>query len=332
MKKLLSALVTGLLLVLLVTRQGRRIEAGPRDRRELLMDTLVTIRWFPRQGVDGEAAVEAALARMRQVEALFSCYLESSPLARLNRRGSLPRAEAPPELASVLESVVAFGGRTRGLFDGGLGRILVLWGFGPGGVKQGPPPPEELAAALAAAGISGLTLGPEALSLRPGMALDLGGYAKGYAVDQATAMLAEAGLAALVQAGGSVAVTGPKPDGQPWRVGVRDPARAEGLLGVLELAEGAVATSGDYERCYLHQGVSIHHLMDPRTGAPARHRSQVTVRAARCAEADGWGVALFVARPGEAEELARQAGVSALMVDAAGAVTRLGDFRWEPER
>lgn len=332
MKRLLPA-VAGALALVAVVRWMQAPEAGaPLRRRELMMDTLVTITCYPRAGVDAEAAVEAALGRMRAVERIFSSYLPDTPLARLNRQGHLARAEAPDELVAVLEAAVALHQASGGRFDAGLGQLLGLWGFGPGAVQGGPPAPEVLAQALAAGGIAGLTLAPDQLRLAPGVALDLGGHAKGYAVDEAVRLLQAAGLAALVDAGGDMAATGPKPGGAPWRVGIRDPGSEGGVLGVLLLDGGAVATSGDYERFYEWQGERVHHLLDPTTGVPARVHVQATVRAARCAEADAWATALFVSPPEEAAALAAKAGVSALLLGPGDARQLLGGFAWEPRR
>lgn len=308
---------------------------GPRRRpafrqRSLLMDTLVTITAQAPEGVDPAPAVAAAFSRMKQVEETFSSYRAEAALARLNATGRL--AKPPEELRQLLEASLALSRRAEGRYDPTLGAVANLWGFGPEppAGPRSPPGDATLAPALAASGVAGVTLTPEALTLRPGLHLDLGGYAKGYAVDEAVRVLREHGVAGLVDAGGDMACTGPKPGGAPWRVGVRHPRDPEGLLGVVSLTEGAVATSGDYERYFEHDGKRYHHLLDPDTGRPARHHTQVTVRAPTCAQADAWATALFVAAPAQAQELARAAGLRALWVPSDPASPRTGDLVLEP--
>jgi thiamine biosynthesis lipoprotein len=130
------------------------------------------------------------------------------------------------------------------------------------------------------------------------MELDLGGIAKGWGVDRAADVLAGLSGACLVNAGGDLVVRGLKPGGKPWRVGVQDPRDPSQLFLKLRLAENvAVATSGDYQRYFEVDGVRYHHLLDPRTGYPARAASSATVIAPDCATADAWATAVFVLGP-----------------------------------
>jgi thiamine biosynthesis lipoprotein len=294
------------------------------------MDTLVTITAYAPEGVDPAPAVGAAFRRMGEVEAVFSSYQESAALARLNAAGEL---EAPPaELSRVLQAALELSAAAEGHYSPSLGAVLELWGFGPTPPVTPRRPPEDapLATALAAAQAGGVTVEDGRLGLRPGLRLDLGGYAKGYAVDEGVRVLREHGLSALVDAGGDMACTGPKPGGAPWRVGVRHPRDPDGLLGVVTLEGGAVATSGDYERYFEHEGQRFHHLLAPDTGRPARHHTQVTVRARSCAQADAWATALFVAEPERAQALARTARLQALWVPATPEAARVGDLVLEP--
>jgi thiamine biosynthesis lipoprotein len=117
----------------------------------------------------------------------------------------------------------------------------------------------------------------------PGLELDLGGIVKEYAADRAATLCREFGIAhALVNLGGDIRVIGPHPDGSPWRIGIRDPHREEGVLQMLELYHGALASSGDYERCISIDGVRYGHVLNPRTGWPVRHLAAVSVIADFC--------------------------------------------------
>lgn len=299
----------------------------PLRQRRFLMDTLVTITAYPPAGAaDGHARIEAALERMQEIEAIFTGYRDS-PLRRWNDGGRLERSGAPPELLQALERVRALHRASGGNFDPSLGRLKAAWGFldAPGEAPR-PPSPEVLEAARAASGMDHLEDTPEAWILRGGARLDLGGWAKGLAVDAAVEFLGREGYAALVDAGGDMACTGPKPDGSPWKIGIRDPEDPRGLVGVIPLSEGAVATSGSYERYFEFEGRRYHHLLDPRTGEPAGYRVQATVLAPNCAAADAWATAFFVAPPEAVPEISRENQVPTLLVEAGGKRTNFGDF------
>jgi thiamine biosynthesis lipoprotein len=115
------------------------------------------------------------------------------------------------------------------------------------------------------------------------MEIDFGGVVKEYAVDRVTTLCREAGVRhGLVNLGGDVGIVGPRPDGAPWRIGIRHPRRPGEVLETLELRAGALATSGDYERCIVVGGVRYGHILDPRTGWPVRHLASVSVVADLC--------------------------------------------------
>jgi thiamine biosynthesis lipoprotein len=157
------------------------------------------------------------------------------------------------------------------------------------------------------------------LSVLPGTAIDLDGVAKGYAVDRATAALERMGVeSGVVDAGGDVGFAGASPDPAGWRVGIKHPRR-DGLLGVLRLDGGGVATSGDYQRCVFVDGVRYHHILDPGTGHPAGGMMSVTVCASRCMDADALATAVFVMGAERGMALVeRTPGVEALVVTSDG--------------
>jgi thiamine biosynthesis lipoprotein len=158
--------------------------------------------------------------------------------------------------------------------------------------------------------------------------IDLGGIAKGRALDRILAELDTAGIEhALVNTGGQVRVLGSR-DGRPWRVGIRAP-RAEAILGIVELQSGeSVSTSGDYERYYDHAGKRMHHILDPRTGYPVTHTQAVTVVASDGTLADAASTALFVAGPEKWRDMAQALGVArALRVDASGEIQMTAAMR-----
>lgn len=304
----------------------RPLPAGlPRVERQILMDTVVAIHAFPAPGVGLDGPLASAFARMHEVERNFTAFDARSPLAHLSERGSMAISELPGELVFLLDLAGRLRERTGGLFEPAIGRVVDLWGFGPSGPVTSPPDPVALAAAVGALGP--ITRDGGMVHLATGTTLDLGGLAKGYAVDEAVRILRAAGVPALVDAGGDLACTGPKPDGRPWTIGIQHPRDPGGLIGVVELASGAVVTSGDYERSFVQGGVRYHHLLDPRTGRPGRSHISATVAAPTCAVADGWSTALFLLGPGELARRRPDPGVEALLVLPGGELERTPGFR-----
>ena len=250
-----------------------------------------------------DRAADAAFREMRRVESLMSTYLPDSDLSRLNAAAGRGWRAVHPEVAAVIREGLRVARLSGGAFDPSVYPVWALWRFEEG---SRPPAPEALHRALAHVDYRNVEVderGRVRLA-EPGTALGLGGIAKGYAVDRALAVLRRSGASgAMVNAGGDLAVWGrPAPD-RPWRVGVRDPRNPRGLLGTLSVETGAVATSGDYERFFVWKGVRYHHILDPRTGMPARGCRSVTVLHTSAMTADALATAVFVLGPRRGLEL-----------------------------
>lgn len=249
-------------------------------------------------------------------------------LAALNRAlSNQGRFTASDALAALLDTSQSISLASGGAFDPGVGPLVELWGFQSGEPPGVVPEADAIAALLATTGsIKDLIIDGNRIEAAPdgvtGKArlfkLDLGGIAKGAAVDRIVAMLEAAGVApALVNAGGDLRVVGARPD-RPWRIGIAAP-RSDGVLGVIELKPGEAAfTSGDYERYFERDGKRLHHILDPRTGFPAAGTEAVTVIASEGTLADAAATAIFVAGDGW-RETARALGIDAVLrVDAEG--------------
>lgn len=246
-------------------------------------------------------------------------------LARVNRALAAGRGiDVSAGLAKLLILSRRVSARSGGAFDPAVGGLVELWGFqSPPSPAAAPPSTEAIRAWLAAgASIRELSIdGTQVSSSNPAVKLDLGGIAKGEAVDRAVALLARRGVRnALVNAGGNLRALGTRGD-RPWRIGIKTP-RGNGILGVVELADGeAASTSGDYERYFEQGGRRYHHLLDPRTGYPAEGTEAVTVIAGSGAEADAASTALFVAGAAHWRQVAAALGIAlALRVDSTGTI------------
>lgn len=276
-----------LALVVFFTHRAR----GPQGYEEhrVAMGTLVSVTVFGGDEEAARAAIEIACERMARVERLTTRYSSESEIERLNARGS---GKVEPDVARVLSTALEVAGVTGGAFDPTVAPLVELWEFDADMVL---PNHSDVLRALARVGFSSVRLDTLACRVDLGGAtIDLDGIAKGFAVDRAVLALESMGVeSAIVDAGGDIRLLGRAPRGREWRVGVKHP-RAEGLLGVLRVRGGSVATSGDYQRCGFVDGVRYHHILNPRTGYPARGVVSVTVVCDRCADADALATAVFV--------------------------------------
>jgi thiamine biosynthesis lipoprotein len=261
------------------------------------------------------AAVEKTVA---EVDARMSTYRPDSELNRFNDSGTEP-FEISPALLEVLTEAQRVAEISRGAFDITVGPLVDAWGFGPEGMVE-PPDDATIERLLAEHGYRYLKLdeeGPTAQKTTLGLRCDLSAIAKGYGVDRVAVLLADLGFDDfMVEIGGEVRTSGVNAEGRVWRIGVERPvAQREGVWGAVELADAAMATSGDYRNYYERDGVRISHTIDARTGRPITHAlASVSVIHPSCMTADALATALSVLGPEEGRRLVEQQELAALFL------------------
>jgi FAD:protein FMN transferase len=264
-----------------------------------------------------DAVAERAQALVLELEAKYSRYRDDSVLSALNRSAGNPDGvEVDDETAKLLDYADTAWKHSAGLFDATSGTLRRVWNFRSGRV----PSPDEVRAALACVGWQKLRWARPRLVLPlAGMELDFGGFVKEYAVDRVTERCRELGVQhGMVDLGGDLRAIGPHPDGRPWSVGIRDPRAPERALAAVPLADSALATSGDYERCMVVDGVRYTHILDPRTGWPVQGLASASVVAPQCLVAGtATTIALLSGERGGARFL-DGLGLPTLRVDARG--------------
>lgn len=281
-------------------------------RRVPVMGTVAEFAVAHRDPARADAAIDAAVDALRVVERTMTKFDASSDVGRANRLAGTTPVVIADETAAVIEEGLWWAEASDGAFDPCLARTSALWDVG----RRHEPPPSAEVARLAnrqlfrALEVDGHTGARRVRSHDPDLGIDLGGVAKGYGVDRAVVALREHAIEhALVGAGGDLYALGRSPAGELWRVGIRAPGDPEGLVGALEIGDGAIATSGDYVQFFQHGGRRYHHLLDPRTGEPRRTSQRtVTVRAATCMTADAGATAVFGMGRAEAERLLARRG------------------------
>ena len=226
------------------------------------------------------AAAHRAIAEVRRIEAKYSRFDPRSALSRINAAAGGSPVAVDAETEALLDYADACWRQSGGLFDPTAGVLRGAWNFGLAQV----PTSAQLEPLLGRIGWERVERGPGRIRLpAAGMELDFGGFGKEYAVDRAAAVLHACGIrSALVNLAGDLAILGPQPGGAAWRIGIRDPRRDACVAATLDIASGALATSGDYERYIEVDGVRHCHILDPRTGRSAQGFRSVTVQAPTC--------------------------------------------------
>ena len=283
-----------------------------------IMGTAVECQAFHEAPAQARRAVDAAFAAVRQVDRDMSVYSPDSDIGRLNRAPGRDVAIGR-HTAAVLRASLETGRASGGALDVTITPLLNQWGFY--GARKEAPGSRQLDAALALVDYRRVHVdganGTARLG-RHGMQLDLGGIAKGFAVDQAVAALRAQGVrSGMVNAGGDLGLMGRHPDGDPWVVGVQHPLSPARLFMALSVDRGAVATSGNYLRYRVYNGRRYGHLLHPRHGYPADTALSMTVVATTAMRADALATAAMVMGRDGLAWIGSQPGVEAVMVSRA---------------
>ena len=270
-------------------------------RSQPLLGTFVVISAVGPAGADRaqvNAAISAAFAEIRRIDALMSLHRADSELQRVNATAAAGPVAVSADLFRVLTAAMEIAAATDGGFDITVEPLTQLWGFIWKEYRL--PTPAELAAVLPRVDYRHLELTPATQTVRfkrEGVRLDLGGIAKGYAVDCALEKLRALGITnAMVRAGGDLRVLGHPPDADAWTVQLEDPAKT-GRRVTIQLRDAAISTSGNYENYFEIAGRRYSHIVDPRTGLPAEGLAACSVIAPTCLESDGLATGVFVLGP-----------------------------------
>lgn len=289
-----------------------------RDEQEL-MGTRVTVEIWSEDRDRAARLAREVFAEVARLDRMMNPWNAASELARINREAAAGPVETTPEIIDVIERARHYSELSGGAFDISFASVGQHYDY-----RQGKAPGDrELQAGRLNIDYRAIEIDPARHTVRfilPGLQVDLGGIAKGYAVDRGIDLLQAAGIAsAVVSAGGDSRLLGGKQGDQPRTVGIRHP-RKEGEFAVLiPLADTAISTSGDYERFFISDGVRHHHILDPTTGESAREVQSVSILAPLAIDADALSTAVFVLGVEQGLDLVnRLPGVDAIIIDGAG--------------
>lgn len=266
------------------------------EKEDFVLGTLGKIRVFSDSEDKGNDAIEKAYYRILEIENTMSTSIEGSDINKINKGAGDEAVDVKAETISVIKKGIEYLSITNGTFNIGLGSLIELWGIGKDWQKV--PTDAEILQAKAHIDLVNLEIANNKVSLKDSeMRLDLGGIAKGYAVDEAVRVLRENGInSGFVNMGGDVYALGRKPDGSAWNVGIQNPEiGVGGVIAKLELVDQSIVTSGDYERYFVENGQHYHHILDPETGYPTRNElSSVTIISEKSIDGDVLSTSVFV--------------------------------------
>jgi thiamine biosynthesis lipoprotein len=246
----------------------------PPARTEYIFGTVCSVRL--QQG-GGDDVYRKIFERLREIDNVFNVNKDGTVFDSINREAGVRPVKAPDEALRVLGKALYFAKLSGGKFDPTIGPLVKLWGIGLGG--ESVPTRDDIDSALSLVNWQDVVIDDENGTVflrKKGMVLDLGGIVKGYAADEALAIVMASGAGGvLIDLGGNIIVYGEKTGkqaGKPWRIGVQAPLKERGeFIGILETAGGAVVTSGNYERYFEQDGVRYHHILSTETGYPVEN-------------------------------------------------------------
>lgn len=290
------------------------------EREEAIMGTRIAVQLWSEDPALAQRAIDAVIAEMHRTDELMSTYKPGSQLSQVNEHAYERPVQVDADLIDVVEKSLEYSRLSDGVFDVTYASVGYLFDYR----KHVHPTDAQIAAALPAVDYRQVVVDHDARTIRflkPGMRIDLGGIAKGWAVDRGIDILRELGIEhAMVNAGGDTRLLGDR-RGKPWIVGIRDPRNEGKVVTRIPLQDEALSTSGDYERYFEEDGVRYHHILEPGTGRSPKAVRSVTVIGPTATHTDGLTKPVFILGVERGLEFIRKVkDAEAIIVDNEGRV------------
>ncbi len=298
------------------------------------MDTFVTITVVSNSKDSAEKAIDTAFSEIENLEKLSNFFSSESEVSRINKNAGISGVRVSPDILDMLNKAIMVSEKTEGAFDVTIGPVITLYDFH----KKIKPEESAVKKNLSLVNYRELIIDRNkstAFLKKRGMLIDLGGIAKGYAADKAVEALKRNGInSGLVSVAGDIKAFGLKPDGKPWKIGIRNP-RAKGkeddIMATIELKDMAISTSGDYERFFILDGKRYHHMLSPKTGYPAEGCQSVSVITKEGAFTDAFATGIFILGPEKGIKVLEKMGFDGIIVDSQGKVHTTPNIRGKVE-
>lgn len=283
-----------ILIAALLTSCGKAKPQSSVTKTNFLLDTLIQITAY---GDNASGAIDMAFDRINDIQKKMTAGGDDSEVIEINNNAGKDFQKVSPDTFYVIKKGIYYSESSHGRFDITIGPLVKLWGIGTD--KARVPSPEEIKIALRHVNYKNAVLNENENSVmlkEPGMAIDLGAIAKGYAADEAVRILKENGIkSAAADLGGNIYVIGKKPNGSPWKIGIQDPFEPRGnTFATVDVSDRTLVTSGVYERYFMKDGKRYHHILDTSTGYPVDNGLvSVTIISDSSIDADALSTTVF---------------------------------------
>ena len=286
-----------LFLLLVLSLASCKPAVKKENRTVFALGTVCSIQVFTEKSqTEVESILQTCTRRLEELERHLSANAEFSTLIDINKAAGVSAVNVPADIYPLFERAMFFAEKTDGAFNPAIGGVVKLWNIGFENARK--PEDQDIQEALSLTDYKDVQLTGTAVFLKKeGMKLDLGAIAKGFAADELTRIVKQAGIMhAVIDIGGTIAAAGVRPDGKRWNIGIRDPRIRQGQPIISAPIENrSISTSGSYERYFEQDGVRYHHIIDPATGYPVRNNLiAVSVFSNSATDADALSTACFV--------------------------------------
>lgn len=283
------------------------------------MDTIVTVTVVSASRDSAEKAIDDAFSEISKLGKLCDFFSPDSEISRINRNAGISEVKVSPDIIELLEKALYVSRETGGAFDVTIGPVEKLYDFH----RKIRPQEDEIKKNLPLVNYRNLIIHRNRSTVflrKEGMLIDPGGITKGYAADRAADVLREQGIrSGIVAVAGEIRTFGLKPEGKPWKIGIKNPRARdqEGeIMATIELGDMAISTSGDYERFFIEDGKRYHHLLNPRTGHSAGECKCVSIIAKEGVFTDSFATGIFVLGPEKGMKVLEKLGFDGVIIDS----------------
>jgi thiamine biosynthesis lipoprotein len=285
-----------------------------------IMGTNIDVDILDSDVIHAKGCIEEVMGEMEHINREMSPYIQTSELYRINLLAAKQPVKISQELFDLIQRSFYFSDISHGAFDITFASIGYRYDYR----KHIKPTDAQIKAALKEINYHHIKLDPTNRTIRfdmAGVRIDLGGIAKGYAVDKSIDLLRKCGIKdAMVTAGGDSRIIGDH-DGRPWMIGIKDPRNKKDSIVAIPLVNTAISTSGDYERYFIKNGVRYHHILNPRTGKSVHSTRSVTIIGPDATTTDGLSTTIFVMGPKDGMALVEKLkGIDAVIIDNQGQI------------
>ena len=300
------------IIILTVTGCTTNKKQEPLTRTEFLMDTVVTLKIYDKQD---KKILDEAINRLKEIENRMSVTIDTSDVSQINKNAGIKPVKVHDDVYYVIEKAKHFATISDGAYEPTIGPLVDLWNITGTDEKERStiPSEAEIKEKMALVNYKGLQLmeGNSVYLNRKGMKIDLGGIVKGYAADEMKRIFLENGVkSAIIDLGGNIYAIGGKKNSNMWKIGIQDPFDITGnYIGIINIKDKSIVTSGDYERYFMYKGERYHHIIDSKTGYPSKNEvAGVSIISDKSINGDALSTALFILGVDKGTELIKKLG------------------------